>query len=43
MTVRNTYQIVKVFNSLCVSASLRDIELAKAQRRKGAKKKMNQA
>jgi hypothetical protein len=34
MTVRNSYQIVKVFNSLCVSAPLREIELAKAQSRK---------
>jgi hypothetical protein len=34
MTARNTYQIVKVFNSLCVSAPLRDIELTKAQSRK---------
>jgi hypothetical protein len=34
MTVRNTYQKVKVFNSLCVSAPLRDIELTKAQSRK---------
>jgi hypothetical protein len=31
MTVRNSCQIVKLFNSLCVSAPLRDIELAKAQ------------
>ncbi len=34
MTVRNSYQIVKVFNSLCVSAALREIELAKSQSRK---------
>ncbi len=34
MTVRNSYQIVKVFNSLCVSAPLREIELAKSQSRK---------
>ena len=34
MTVRNSYQIVKVFNSLCVSAPLREIELEKAQSRK---------
>ncbi len=34
MTVRNSCQIVKVFNSLCVSAPLREIELAKAQSRK---------
>ena len=34
MTVRNSYQIVKVVNSLCVSAPLRDIELAKSQSRK---------
>jgi hypothetical protein len=34
MTVRNAYQIVKVLNSLCVAAPLREIELAKAQSRK---------
>jgi hypothetical protein len=34
MTVRNSYQIVKVFKSLCVAASLREIELAKSQSRK---------
>jgi hypothetical protein len=34
MTVRNSYQIVKLFNSLCVSAPLGSIELAKAQSRK---------
>ncbi len=34
MTVRNSYQIVKVFNSLCFSAPLREIELAKSQSRK---------
>ncbi|TAF72435.1 MAG: hypothetical protein EAZ58_02195, partial [Flavobacterium sp.] len=34
MTVHNSYQIVKVFNSLCVSAPLREIELAKARSRK---------
>ena len=34
MTVRNSYQIVKVFNSLCVCAPLREIELAKSQSRK---------
>jgi hypothetical protein len=33
MTVRNLYKIVKVFNSLCVSAPLREIELAKSQSR----------
>ena len=42
MTVRNSYQIVKVSNSLCVSAPLREIELAKSQSRK-EKKRMNQA
>jgi len=39
MTVRNSYQICKVFNSLCDSAPLRDIELAKAQSRKEKKRK----
>jgi hypothetical protein len=34
MTLRNSYQIVKVLNSLCVFAPLREIELAKAQSRK---------
>jgi hypothetical protein len=34
MTVRNSYQIVKVFNSLCVSAPLLEIELAKSQRKR---------
>ena len=37
MTVRNSCQIVKVFNSLCVSAPLREIELAMSQRRKEKK------
>jgi hypothetical protein len=41
MTVRNSYKIVKVFNSLFVSAPLREIELAKSQRKE--KKRMNQA
>jgi hypothetical protein len=34
MTFPNSHQIVKVFNSLCVSAPLRDIELAKILRSK---------
>jgi hypothetical protein len=34
MTVRNSYQIVIVFNSLCLSAPLRDIELTKILRSK---------
>ncbi len=39
MTVRNSYQIVKVFNSLCVSAPLREIELVKSQRKEWIKLK----
>jgi hypothetical protein len=34
MTVRNSYQIVKIFNLLSISAPLREIELTKAQSRK---------
>jgi hypothetical protein len=34
MTVCNSYQIVKVFHSLCISAPLREIELAKSQSRR---------
>ena len=40
MPVRNSYQMVKVLNSLCVSVPLREIELAKAQSRK-ENKRMN--
>ena len=39
MTVRNSYQIVKVFNSLCVSVPLRVQFHAKAQSRKEKKRK----
>ena len=40
MTLCNSYQIVKVLNSLCVSTPLRKIELPMTQ---NSKKRMNHA